>query len=255
MGMTKVDYHDSLLKRRTYGGFTDWDEYTTAGRWTTTNTSTGTGVAAVLATTGPNGILSMAVTDATSNFELCVMMTNSPFLFANNRALMCETYMQFTDVTSNNAIIGFGFMSGTALLSFVDTTGEPKTSFSGAVIYKVPGGTQWKTASSVGAGSAGAGTRNVSQSTTPCGGSSYHRLKIIAEAVSSTIMEVTYYVDDHQLQIAGGRPGQSYIKDQLTYTSAAAMGIIHTVKQLSTVPATALWDYTGWEQLRTQFQL
>ncbi len=256
MGMTKVDYHDSLLKRRTYGKLVDWDEYTSGGLWTSTNTSGGSGTAAVLATTGPNGILDISVITATLNDEECVMMTNSPFLITANRALMCETYINYTDVASNNSIIGFGFMSGTALLSFADTTGEPKTTFTGAVIYKVPGGTTWKTCSSVGAGTAALNTRNVSTSTQSTNSGVYQRLKIVIEAVSSTVAEVTYYVNDHQLQTAGGRPGQSYIKDELVYTSAAAMGILHTSKNGSAVisPPTLI-DYTAWEQLRTQFQV
>ena len=72
-------------------------------------------------------------------------------------------------------------------------------------------------------------------------------------AISSTLAEVTYYVDGNQLKTATGRPGTGKIKDQLTYTGAIAMGMFVMCKNGSTTPESLLVDYMGAELLRATF--
>lgn len=242
--MNKCDLHDRLKLRRTFGYMEDFEWYTTGQMWTTT---TAGGGAATVTAGSAYGILNLAPTDSTLNREVYVATTTSLFLIANNRPIVAEAFLQFSEANTNKANIAFGLMNSVGAASMQDTTGEPKTSFSGAVIYKVPGGTVWKTASSL------ATTQTVNVSDTTAGGTSYAKLRIEIMPVSSTIAEVTYYVNDVQLKTSGGRPGQTSIKDQLTYTGAVAMQLFVCCKNGSTSPETLNVDYIGWEHLRTQF--
>ena len=68
-------------------------------------------------------------------------------------------------------------------------------SFSGAVIYKVDGGTVWKFVTSIGT------TNTVSTSVTTAGGSAYQRLAIKIVPNSSTTALAYPIVDGKQLNI------------------------------------------------------
>ncbi len=233
--------------RRTMLWFDDFQDYSSAASngvgWTTV--TAGSGAATVGDTTG--GVITLAPTDSTLNREVYVKSTRQLWKFVANQAFMGEAFLQFTEANTNKANIAFGFMSSVGSASMADTTGEPKASFSGAVIYKVPGGTVWKTCSSLST------TQSVNVSDTTAGGSSYVRLRIEVMPISSTIAEITYYVDGNQLKTSGGRPGQTMIKDQLTYTGAAQMGIFLCCKNGSTTPETLLVDYVCSEYLRATF--
>jgi hypothetical protein len=242
MGMAKLPPPpDALEKRRAHMSFEDWNSYTSGNVFTTT--TAGAGAAAVSATL-PDGILVYSPTDSTLNREVYVATTNSLFAILASKPLMCEFSLQYTEANTNKAIIGCGFMSAVGAASLQDTTGLPKASFTGAVIFKVPNSTVWQTCSSVGT------TQTTTTSTTTAGGTQEQILKIVIEPVSATIAEVTYYVNDQQLLMATGRPGQNKIKDQLTYTGAAAMQLFACCKNGSTTPETLNEDYRGWSQHR-----
>jgi hypothetical protein len=241
MGMGKVDLHDSLEKRRTHGDFEDWNNYTSGNKWTTT--TAGSGAAAVSATL-PDGVLQLTPVDSSANREVYVATTNSLFKIQSGKNLYGEIYLQYSEANTNQAIIGFGFMSSVGAASLQDTTGIPKTSFSGAVMYKVPGALVWQTCSSVGT------VQNFNTSTKAVGGASYQVLRIEINPVSATIAEVSYWINDTQLLLATGRPGQNLIKDQLTYTGAAAMQFFVCCKNGSTTPESLNVDYSAWEQSR-----
>jgi hypothetical protein len=240
--MNKYDTHDALLKRRTFGLFDDFAYYVSTDLWTTVADG-----ATVAASALEGGILTLTG-DTTLNDEVNVATTLACFKFVSSNPLMCELFVQYSEANTNKMNFGFGFTSaGGSADMLVDTTGEPAASFSGAIIYKVPGGTQWKTCSSLGS------TQTKNQSDTTAGGTAYQRLQIVVEPVSSTIAEVTYYVDGIQLKTTGGRPGTTLIKDQLTYTSAVVMNLWFGLKQGSTTAEAAAVDYAAAEQLRATF--
>ena len=241
MGMVKCDVSDAMIKRRTHMRFEDFDNFTSGGLWTTT--TAGSGAASVGNTQW--GQINLLPTDNTTNREVYVATTNALFLIKNNINLVAECYLQFSEAATNKANIAFGFMSSVGAASMADTTGEPKASFSGAVIYKVPGATVWKCASSVGTGLVGP-----TISTKTAGGTSFQALRIEIHPVSTTIAEVTYYVNDIQLLQTTGRPGQNLIKDQLTYTSAAAMQLFVMCKNGQASAESLFVDYIAWSQLR-----
>lgn len=243
MGMQKLDQHDAALKRRTFGDFEEFDFYSSGGRWT----STLGGSATAAAGDAVGGQLTISCVDSVTNREAYVKMTNQLFKYQANTPIQVEAYLQFSEANTNKANIAFGLMSSVGAASILDTTGEPKTNFSGAVIYKVPGGTQWKTCSSIGT------TQTTTQSDTTAGGASFQRLMIEIMPISSTLAEVTYFVDGVQLKTATGRPGTTKVKDQVTYTGAVSMALFVCCKNGSTSPESLAVDYVWWEELRALF--
>lgn len=245
MGMNKPDTHDAYLKRRTYGDLEDWDWFASGDRWT--SVLGGSATAAV--NDGVGGILTLSCVDSVQDREAYIKQTAQVFKFVNNQSIQVEAYLQYTEANTNEACVAFGLMSAVGAGSMQNASGldEPKTNFSGAVIYKVPGGTQWKTCSSLGT------TQIKNQSDTTAGGTAYTRLTILIEPVSSTLAEITYFVDGNQLKTTGGRPGTSKIKDELTYTGAVNMQLFACVKNGSTSPEVLNIDYFAWEELRALF--
>ncbi len=250
--MNKYDLHDVILLRRTMLLFDDFQEYVSGASNGSGWTSVLAGSAAVAVNDGVGGLLSMTCVDSVANRECYVKGSHQLFKFVNNQPFMGEWFIQYSEANVNKANIAVGFMSAVGAASMADTTGEPKASFSGAVIYKVPGGTQWKTASSVGTTMGGSGG-TAQQSDTTAGGAAFTRLRIEVMPVSSTLAEVTYFVDGNQLKVAGGRPGVTKIKDQLTYTGSLFFAPFMMVKNGSTTAETLLVDYVGCEQLRTLY--
>ncbi len=240
MGMVKFDQSDRWLKRDSFIGMEDFEYYATGGLWT----SVVEGSATIAVTDADNGILTMSGIDSTDNRELYLKQTTSMFTFAANIGFSVEFYIQFTEGNTSAQNLAFGLANGVANDLLVDNGAGMKTSGSFAAIYKVDGSTVWKTGSSVGS------TQNLSTSTKTAGGSAYQVLRIDVMPVSATIAEITYYVNDIQLLASGGRPGQNQIKDQLTYTGAAAMQIFAGMKQGSTTAETCKIDYIAWGKKR-----
>lgn len=184
------------------------------------------------------GVLTLSTIDSLVNRECYVKTTIDQLALAARAPLAVECALQFNEASNGaTSIIAFGLMSAVAAQSMQDNTGEPKTSFTGAVIYKTPGVTTWKTCSSVGT----AQTKSIS--TSPAGGqasapdNAFHRLRIeISPIDGSQLAEVTYYFDGAQMRTASARPGLNKIKDQLSYAGALPMGIFLCCKNGDTMP-------------------
>jgi hypothetical protein len=249
--MNKYDLHDVIELRRTMLLFDDFQEYSSGVSngcgWTTV--TAGSGTAAV--GDGLGGLLTLSPTDSTLNREVYVKGSHQLFAFTSPFSFCGEAFIQYTEANTNKANIAFGFMSAVGAQSMQDSTqtnpGYPKASYSGAVIFKIPGSTVWQTSSSVGT------VNNQNISTTTAGGSAYVRLRIEVMVLSTTLAEVTYYVNGIPLQISGGRPGTSIIKDQLTITSSIAFAPFVCCKNGSTTPESLIVDYIGCEALRATF--
>lgn len=220
----------------------DFFWYISPHLWTSVLTDSGTAAVGDVA----SGILTLTPSDGSvgDNDEAYTHTTNALMLFANNNPLVAEALVQFTEAATNKANAFFGIADSIGANTLVDDGGGIKTSFSGAAIYKVDGGTVWKTVSSLGS------TQTITTSTTTAGGSAYQCLRIEAKPISSTILELAYFVDGLQLLNAAvpGRPQP--IKDYVTYTSAVAMQIGAGVKNGSTDQQTLLIDYIAWAQHR-----
>lgn len=124
--------------------FDDFLSYATAGLFTTTAANSGTvawdGTALGSNGQGDNVLLTTGTTQW--NFA-AIATTNALFLPVNSAAAMgCECVINWTSQASNNAAIFFGFMSTTSVPASAST--PPTASYSGAIIYRLNGDTQWR---------------------------------------------------------------------------------------------------------------
>jgi hypothetical protein len=172
----------------------DFYWYITAHGWTTVATDSGTIAHGDVA----NGVVQLLPSDGTvsNNDEAYLKSTCEVFKFATNRAIYGECRLQFTEGATDDVNVAFGFKDAWAANSIVDDGAGMATSFSGAIIYKVDGGTVWKCVTS------NSTTQTISTSTTTAGGSSYQTLAIKCVEVDGTNMEVTFFVDGQPLMLA-----------------------------------------------------
>lgn len=209
-----LDLHDAILKRRTFGFLDDFEWFVTAHRWTSVLTDSGTAAVG----DASKGILVLTPSDGSvaDNDEAYIKTTNEVFLIAENKPILGECKLQFTETASGVYNAFFGFLDAIAANTLVDDGGGMKATFSGAAIYKVDGGTVWKCVSSKST------TQTISTSTTTAGGAAYQTLRIEIMPVTSTVAEVTFWVDDAVLlDSTSNRP----IKHNMTFTSATEMQV------------------------------
>lgn len=165
--------------------------------WTTTATDSGT--AAVGDAVG--GILQLLPSDGSvaDNDEVYVQ-TKELFKIAVGKPLMCGAYIQFTEAATNAANVMFGFMDAPIANSIVDNGAGPKTSYSGAVFYKVDGQTQWQCQYSDGATQTSSGVltalTTLNKQAQTAGGSSYVKLEIEIVPTSATLCDVMFSIND-----------------------------------------------------------
>lgn len=210
--MNNLPYSDALRNRRAFWIHDDFDWYVSAHRWTTVASDGGS----VAVGDTANGVVVLTPSDGSvaDNDETYLKSTNEVYLIADGNPLLFDCNLQFAEAATDDANILAGFMNAIAADSLVNDGGGPKASFSGAVFYKVDGGTVWRCRSSV-------GTNYIDSVTTiTAGGSAYQNLRIEIRPVSSTLAEVSFFIDGAQcLDSTTGKP----IKHQLTYTGATEM--------------------------------
>lgn len=191
--------------------FDDFTWYITAHNFTTTATDSGT----VSVGDGVKGVVALVPSDGTvaNNDEAYIKTSTELFKFANGKKLYGAAEIQFTEGNTDDVNIFAGFADAIGANTLVDDGAGLKTSFSGACIYKVDGGTVWKCVSSNGA------TQTISTSGTTAGGASYQLLEIIAEDHDSTQCKVLFKVDGKYLRDTNN----VIIKHYVAYTSATEM--------------------------------
>jgi hypothetical protein len=257
MGANLVEIHDGLEKRRTFGWFDDFSDFSSGGRWTSTTAGSATVVAS---TSVSNGILVLSNVDSTANRQTYVATTNSLFLIANNKPQIFEVMLQWTEANTNQAAVVMGFMNSVAAGAIVNGGLTLKTNFSGACIFKPTGSNSYQTVSSIGTTQTITNT-DVGTATINtygwAGGSNQQRLRVEIKPVSSTICEVSYWVDYNAanpgsgfLQLRDSTTRKNLIKDFVTYTGAVQMQAFFGILNGSTSPETLNVDYAAYEQLR-----
>ena len=238
MGVNLLEMPDKLLKRRTHSIFDDFYHYVTGDDFTTVASDSGT----VADSDAVGGVLVVTPSDGSvgDNDESYVKTTQEVFLIAANKPLVAEARLKFTEANTDDANVFFGVKDAIAADTLLDNGGGMATSFSGACIYKVDGGTVWKCISSKST------TQTISTSTTTAGGA-YQTLRVEITPVSSTLAEVTFWVDGVQLiDSTSLKP----IKHTMTYTSATEMNLGAGVKNGDTNLETLYIDYIAAAQLR-----
>ncbi len=221
-----------------FGGVEDFENYTTAGRFTTVASDSGT----VSVSDGAKGILAIVPSDGSvgDNDESYVKGTNETFLMAANKSIWFEALVQFAEANTDDANVIVGMVNAVAGDLLVDNGAGPKASFSGFVFYKVDGGTVWRCRSSVGTSY----TDSITNVT--AGGSAYQRLSIEFRAIDSTLGEVSFLIDGAVVNDSNNRP----IKHQITFTGATEMQIGAGVKNGGTNLETLNVDYFAWRSSR-----
>lgn len=209
----KLDLPQCVKERRMFIVEDDFCWLISPHMWTTLAADTNA-TAAVAASGGAVGGTIVLHTGTVDNNEAAVATTNKPFLFADGKPAHFEALVQYAEAATSaaNVAVGFGSVIGSADF-LLDNGAGPAASWSGAIIYKVDGGTVWKTCSSNGT------TQTITTSTTTAGGSSQQRLEIDVEGISSTTAEIVYKVDGVQLRDTNG----NVIKDTILYASLVQM--------------------------------
>ncbi len=233
---------DQAQKRQSVMNWTDFDEI--PGWLTTLAADSG---ASVAVGDVANGIATLT-TGATDNNEAAVYTGKKIFQFADKRGIAVEGLIQFSEAATNKANIAFGLSSAWGANLLVDDGAGPASSFSGALIYKVDGGTAWKCISSVGS------TQTISTSTATPGSSSYVNLRIEVTAVgdpAQDLAEVSFFLDDKPLYDSADASRNKPIKHQMTYTNAVAMALGFYAKAGDGTTQTAKIDTLGYSQTRT----
>lgn len=190
------------------------------------------------------GIVTLTPSDGTAgdNDEIYLASSSELFKFLNDKPIIAEAAIQFSEANTDDANIAFGLADAVAANTIVDDGAGMKASFDGACIYKVDGGTKWKCVSSK------ATTQTITTSSTTAGGSSYQVLRIEVRPVSSSIAEVTYFVDGSILR------DETYnkpIKHTIDFTSSPTeMQVFVGAKNGGTNAESLLVDRLGAWQLR-----
>jgi hypothetical protein len=188
--------------------------YITAHQFTTVASDSGS----VAVGDAAGGVVVVSPSDGSvaNNDESYIRSANECFLLAANKKIYGACYLKFTEANVDDANIFFGFANAISADTLVDDGGGLKTSFSGAAIYKVDGGTVWKCVSSVGS------TQTITTSTTSSSSSSYQLLEIEGNddpALGCT--RFVFKVDGRYLRDSNGQ----VIRHAVAYGSATEMHI------------------------------
>lgn len=239
--MNLPDLHDELLKRRTVGLFDDFHHFVDTDVWTKLAADGGSSVAN---SDNVAGLVTLT-TGGTDNNEAALAGTRKNWLIAANKPIVFEARINYAEGNTNKANVAAGIASVIGAANFLQDDGAgPAASFSGCAIYKVDGGTVWKCVSSLGA------TQTISTSTATAGGTADQVLRIEIRPVTSTLAEVSFFVDGQPLYDAAITSKNQPIKHQLTYTSAVKMQPGVYVKAGSATSEVVNVDYVGVEMLR-----
>ncbi len=189
---------DLLTKRRQFTIEDDFNRDVDSADWVTTLTDTGT--ASVGDAVG--GILAIVPSDGTvaDNDEAYVESANEVFKFTANKPLLFEARIQFTEANTDDANILVGVMDAVGANSLVDNGGGPPSSYSGANLHKVDGGTVWiaetsNSTTQITTELSAANLNNLAKRAVTAGGAAYQTLKIEYMPYSSTNAYVSFFVD------------------------------------------------------------
>lgn len=141
--MTKqIELPDEAKLGRLYAGFFDeLTHFVTGDRWIVTATDSG-------GATGQDAAGGTIVIDASDgtvadNDEVYLSTKHEIFKFAANKPLVFEARVKFTEANTDDANILVGLADATAANHLLDDGAGPLASYSGAVFFKVDGGTTW----------------------------------------------------------------------------------------------------------------
>lgn len=190
--------------------FDDFVGLDVVGNWT--DVSADTGAAPSMAADGESAVI--LTTGGTDNNE-CYLTSNLTLDLAVGQQVLLEAKVKATEANTDDLNFIFGLMSGAGANALLDDGGGPAASYSGAVFFKVDGGTVWNVESSVGS------TQTTSATSYTSSQSTYQLLRILIDVVSATEAEVSFAV---------GQSGGSFFR---LVTDTNNMPIKHTLDPTS----------------------
>lgn len=236
-----LKYPDQFLNAKDVYGFSDdFLEFVSGDLFTDTSGDSGAAVANVDAAGGAVTL----TTGGTDNNECYLHTTKELFLFAENKPCMFEAKLKYSEAATDDANICCGFMNAVGADSILDNGGGPKASYSGAVFFKVDGGTRWNVETSIST------TQNTTELTAAnsldklaktAGGGAYQVLRIEVMPFSSTQAEARFFID-----------GVLVFKQVFTYTSATEMMAFVGVKAGDTNSEVVTVDRISAYQVRSE---
>lgn len=214
--------------------FSDFFHYTTTEDFTSILTDSGTATVA----DGAGGLLDLVPSDGTvaDNDEAYIKSTVEAFLFAQNKPISFAAKVGWTEANTDDANVIVGLLSAAAANSLQDNGAGPQANFSGAVFFKVDGGTTWRAMVSIGATQAEVTLSNIPAA--PGAGNS-QKLEIIWFSTSSTSGTAYFYID-----------GILVGSQAFTYTGATEMNVIVGIKNGSANNESLEVDYVFCSQVR-----
>lgn len=209
--MKLLEFPDPYRNRRQHSHFDDFAWYISPHWWTTVISDAGVTTPLDAA----NGVVQFFASDGTvtDNDELYVKSTNEILKLADDKPLLIEARVKFTELNVDDAnVVLVGAADAVGADTIVDNGAGLKVSFSGAAIYKVDGGLVWKCVSSVGA------VQTISTSGKLSTSSNFQVGRIEFKPITLTLCQVTFFVDN------GDGTGPEQLKD-----GATGLPIIHTI--------------------------
>jgi hypothetical protein len=231
-----------LLTRNQFSIADDFTRDVDSADWATTLTDSGTASVGDAA----GGILAIVPSDGTvaDNDEAYVESANEVFRFTADKPALFEARVQFTEANTDDANILVGLMDAVGANALVDDGAGPKSSYSGAVFFKVDGGTVWQTETSNSTTQTtteltAANVNNLAKRAVTAGGAAYQTLRIEYIPYSATNAYVSFFVD-----------GVLVAQHDYIFTSATEMQIVFGVKNGSANNETLSVDYVSCTQSR-----
>lgn len=187
---------------RGLNNFGRWDDFATLDTelWNTIDADSGASVAHDADGVGGKVLITTGATDNNEGY----LYTHELFKFEAGKGLVVVGLIDFTESNTDDANVIFGLVNGVAANLLQDDGAGSKSSYTGALISKVDGGTKWLTGTNV------AGTAQTGVSTVTAGGRAALRIEVLP--TSGTKADVTFAVDP-----LGGN-AFTFLKDSLNNT-------------------------------------
>lgn len=220
MTVKLLDNVDFVDQDRTIAWEDNFLWYISPHFWTATLTDSGTITA--LTTHGGGVVIAASDGSVADNDQSYLGGTNKNLVPTNQKPLVFQATIQYTEANTDDANVIVGLSSTTAAELLVDDGAGIAASFSGIGFFKVDGGTNWKIFASIGT------TQTIVELTAAnsldkiahtAGGSAKQTLRVEFIPYSSTKAELLFYID-----------GVCVYSLDWTYTSVVGMAPVIGVK-------------------------
>ncbi len=199
-------------------------------------------------TDGVPGELDLLTGGGTDEDEIYLARAIEEFKFADDKPLWWTARLRLEEQGTDDANIIAGLMDAVAADRLQDAGAGPPSSYSGAVFFKVDGGTAWQFETSL----TTAQTTTTLAALSPDGATDYHTLVIEARRRDATTVEIIPYIDE-----AGGQDWKQAldtngkkVKHTITLGSPTDMMAMAGVKNGGANAETLVVQYMAAYQLR-----